>query len=274
MLSSLPTPGQLTPEQAAKVCALSVNTPADITAVIRQLIDITARAQDPIGYFAALYLHVSLAFEEALRDGTFDHPVHMARLDVVFFRRYLVALQRYLCRGAPSLCWQLSFDASRDPKPIVLQHLLLGMNAHINYDLGVATFDAFRGLVLDDLRPDFDRMNALLASLLSCIMADLTQVWPWLAIINRAFGPIDDTLINFAMRQARDQAWGLAVSLSQSSPTGQRQTLDRLQVRVSGLADTLWQPGCMLSVPLALVRASERGDPAEIIHTLAHANAS
>jgi hypothetical protein len=249
---------------------MTVQTPADVTAVIRALISLTTEAQDPIGYFAALYLHVSTSFERALSDGTFQHPQHMARLDVAFFRRYLTALQRYLSRGGPSLCWQLAFDATRDPKPIVLQHLLLGMNAHINYDLGVATFDAFRGLDLDTMRPDFERMNALLASLLSRVMADLSKVWPWLLLIDRALGPVDSTLINFAMRQARDQAWHTATTLARSSPDAQRRHLDALQVRVSALADLLWQPGCLLSLPVALIRAGERGDPAQIIQMLAN----
>ncbi len=268
-----PTPSApqraLKPHQIQEILQLTVNSPADVSHCIRRIISLTQDAQDRIGYFAALYIHVATAFEAALADGTFSHPDYMAHLDVVFFRRYLLALKKYLTNASPSLCWQIAFDATPDPHPIVLQHLLLGMNAHINFDLGIATFDAAKGQDLTPLRDDFNKMNSLLASLLTTVMDDLSQIWPWLTIIDRAFGPIDDTLINFAMRQARDHAWSIATTLAASSDsTQQRRTIDQLQTRTSALADLLWNPGCLINLPIAIIRAGERGNPRQIIKIL------
>ena len=61
--------------------------------------------------------------------------------------------------------WRVAFDAAARRRPIVLQHLLLGMNAHINLDLGVtaATFAGPEGLAT--VRRDFDAINRVLADL-------------------------------------------------------------------------------------------------------------
>ena len=62
----------------------------------------------------------------------------MERLDAIFAARYLEAVQQLWSGSVPSRSWRVAFDAATQPGPIVLQHLLLGMNAHINLDLSIA----------------------------------------------------------------------------------------------------------------------------------------
>ena len=47
--------------------------------------------------------------------------------------------------------------------PVILQHLLLGINAHINLDLGIAAVETSPGNQLAPLKNDFDMINKLLA---------------------------------------------------------------------------------------------------------------
>ncbi len=93
---------------------------------------------DATGYFAAMYLGVTTTVERGLADGTFTTPDRLSELTTAFARRYLDALRFHRRDGLPTESWQVAFRAAQTWRPTVLQHLLVGMNAHINLDLGIA----------------------------------------------------------------------------------------------------------------------------------------
>src|SRR5215207_8262817 len=115
--------------------------PTDIDGVIERLgaiiKDCIAR-KDRLGYFAALYNRVTIAVKEGIAKGKFDDGARMERLDVLFANRYIAAYEAYRAGELPSTAWFKAFNAAQGPGPIVLQHLVAGMNAHINLDLGIA----------------------------------------------------------------------------------------------------------------------------------------
>ena len=92
-----------------------------------------------LGYFAALYRKVTIKVREGIEGNFFDDGERMERLDVIFANRYLAALEAYRSDGHTAQSWMYSFQAAKQWWPIVLQHLLLAMNAHINLDLGCKT---------------------------------------------------------------------------------------------------------------------------------------
>lgn len=89
-----------------------------------------------------------------------------ARLDVAFARRHLDALDAWRERRAPSLSWRIAFEAARSRSLLVLQHMLLGMNAHINLDLGIAAAETSPGGSLAALHGDFLAINGGLAAIM------------------------------------------------------------------------------------------------------------
>ena len=152
-----------------------------ITEVVQRLdaiIDAAIVKKSRAGYFAALYRKVTIEVKEALEAGKFDGKERMEKLDVIFANRYLDAYDAY-GEGKPvSASWQVALDASKSRRPIVLQHLLLGMNAHINLDLGIAAGQTTAADQLPGLRNDFNRINAILASLVAGVKEELGQIWP------------------------------------------------------------------------------------------------
>ena len=62
----------------------------------------------------------------------------MEKLDVIFANRYIKAYYQYQTQQPASKTWEAAFVEADNYWIIVLQHLLLGMNAHINLDLGIA----------------------------------------------------------------------------------------------------------------------------------------
>ena len=109
-----------------------------VIAQLGDVIDRSLRERSRLGFFAALYRKVTIKVKEGIAAGRFDDGPRMERLDVTFANRYLEALARFRNGQPPTPCWLLSFETAATWAPIILQHLLLGMNAHINFDLGIA----------------------------------------------------------------------------------------------------------------------------------------
>src|SRR5262245_7464543 len=129
-----------------------------LTSIIRWASDNNSR----LGYFPALYRKVTIAVRDGIRRGVYDDAQRMERFDVAFANRYLDAFAAFRSGASLSSSWRLAFDSAADFWPIVLQHLLLGMNAHINLDLGIAAAATMRGHDLESIHADFDRINIVL----------------------------------------------------------------------------------------------------------------
>ena len=113
----------------------------------------------------------------------------MRRFVVIFANYYLAAYDGFRDGRIPSTAWTLTFEAAQQWWPTVLQHLLLGMNAHINLDLGIAAACAAPGDRIADLKGGFDRINALLADQVEEVLAALAQISPLLGVLNKSLGP-------------------------------------------------------------------------------------
>lgn len=222
----------------------------------------------PAGYFAALYRTVTEEVAEGIAKGEFDDGARMERLDVVFANRYLEA---YVARraGEPvTESWRLAFDAGRDWWSVVLQHLLLGMNAHINLDLGIATARAAASGDLSALRGDFLRINAILAGLVDRVQDGLASIWPLLRILDHTAASTDEALINFAMGEARDHAWSVAERLARLPRSEQDHLIRGIDRSVATFGGRVRNPGWWIGTLLKAVRLGERGSVSEKIRIL------
>src|SRR5215510_6312535 len=110
----------------------------EVIARLTDIIDISRREPGRLGYFAALYRNVTISVKNAILNGRFEDGERMEMLDVNFANRYLEAYELHSKGETPTASWQVSFEAAGHWRPLILQHLLLGINAHINLDLGIA----------------------------------------------------------------------------------------------------------------------------------------
>ena len=90
-------------------------------------------AGDKRRYFHATYQRTTVAVAEEIKRGGFADPGWVEEWDVAFAGLYLDALEADLAGRRPSRPWAIAFGAPAGLPP--LRHVLLGMNAHINYDL-------------------------------------------------------------------------------------------------------------------------------------------
>lgn len=233
-----------------------------IDEVIDALDGVVAWAGDegsPLGYFAALYRAVTARVGEGIAAGFFDDGERMERLDVVFANRYLDALETFHRGGEPTRSWAVAFEAGTRVTPIVLQHLLLGINAHINLDLGIAAAEVSPGDALPDLRKDFDRINEILASQMQRSQRDLAAISPWLGLLDTLGGRSDDELVRFSVEVARTQAWRFAVELAPLARDAWGGAIRARDRRISTLGRTILRPG-LLTGALWLIRLRESKD--------------
>src|SRR5690606_9901383 len=128
------------------------------------------------GYFAVLYRRVTARVDDGIRQGRFEDGARMERLDVVFANRYLDALARYRAGEATTRSWAVAFRAAETWNPLVLQHLLLGMNAHINLDLGIAAAETAPGAALPGLERDFHEITTLLGEMLDDVQDRIGRI--------------------------------------------------------------------------------------------------
>jgi hypothetical protein len=240
----------------------------EVIELLDGIVDTSKKDNSPLAYFAILYLKVTKKVKEAIVDNFFDDNPRMEKLDVIFANRYLAAYFAYQQKTACSLCWQKAFEAAGSYWPIVLQHLLLGINAHISLDLGVAAAEVSKGRPIIDLKGDFDKINQILAALVNDVQNDLAEIWPTLTKILRWTKKLDDQLINFSMELVRNDAWKLAVLLSEDSSNDLAAAIHERDQKVAKQADILSNPGLIPKIVLGIVRLGERGSVKEKINLL------
>jgi len=242
-----------------------------IDEVIQQLDAIIAseRAKkSPLGFFPALYRQVTVKVKQGIADNFFDDGPRMEQFDVIFANRYLTAFETYQSGNKPTRAWRVAFKAAADNELIILQHLLLGINAHINLDLGIAAAEVAPGSALPSLEGDFNKINDLLASLLDPAQEAINEFSPLLDLLDKVGGRTDEAIANFSIDKAREEAWENAQLLAGQSPTQQQSTINLLDRKVSFLGRLIENPGYILSKALEIIRFAESRNVPAIIDAL------
>ena len=241
----------------------------DVISALDEIILASEQNNDPAGYFAALYRKVTVKVKEGIASGFFDDGPRMEQLDVFFAKLYLDAYSGFSNNQPVMQSWQKAFELLTRYRPIVLQHLLMGMNAHINLDLGIAATEVSKGKNIDLLEQDFNRINKILSSLIHEVEADLSEVWPTLKHLLKLAGKVDDFLVNFSMQLARDGAWKFACELA-AAPEEQWQQLNiERDSKVAAKSAIITRPGLAVSAILFIIRLMERGSVTDKIRKLA-----
>jgi len=171
------------------------------------IVDRSGAAADRIGYFAAMYLAVTHTVRARADAGGFQDAARMERFATRFAGRYLDAHDAWRAGAPCPLSWRVAFEAAGRWRPVILQHLLLGMNAHINLDLGVTASTLADAGSLEHVRADFDAINDVLATLVDGCQQALDSVSPWMGLVDRIGRSGDETMVRFSLVVARRQAW-------------------------------------------------------------------
>ena len=217
----------------------------EVVAALTEIIDCCLEENSRLGYFPALYRKVTVRIGEGIESGEFENGEQMSRLDFVFANRYIDAFHQYRQGQPTTRSWQYAFEMAERPEPLLIQHLLLGMNAHINLDLGIAAAELCRGTALQPLKPDFFLVNEILSSLFDQVQEGINRESAAFKWVDWLAGPIDEAIGRFSLRQARRAAWGKAERLHDAPPEEAAALIDEIDREVTAIARLL----CSLDEP-------------------------
>jgi hypothetical protein len=191
-------------------------------------------AGDPRRFFHATYLRTTRAVRDALRAGRFSDPDWVERWDVAFADYYLDALRADSAGEAVPGPWAVAFRTGRErPDAPALRHVLLGMNAHINYDLPQALLAVISGAEFADpallgrRRADHQRIDEVLSQRVGAEDTELAGAVPRSAV-DTALTPLNQAASRRFLREARAKVWDNTIELNAARSLGAAAYAERL----------------------------------------------
>lgn len=235
---------------------------------IDTIIGLSRTQQSPMGYFATLYRRMTVAVSDGIQNNIFEDGARMAQFDVLFANRYLQAWSAYTSQQRCTNAWYTTFEACSNQKLVVLQHLVAGVNAHINLDLGIAAATLAPGPAIFALQNDFDKINDVIASLLQGIQDSLCKIWFPLRAIESITNGSQDAVLNFSIVTARKTSWANALALAFMPEDMRDIHINTLDAAVVTIANGIINPGTMTELLLYPVREMENTDVSKNIDLL------
>ncbi len=234
-----------------------------ISTTATDLREIALGSDDARGYFAAMYARVTGRIETAIGDGRFSDGDRMEQFACAFADYYLLAANGTV---TPPACWNAAWDVSGDRSLLIAQHLLLGINAHVNHDLALTVVEmaAERGDI-GSIRPDFNAVNEILAETYADMVDDLGRVSRW-AVAASALGGGD--AFGFSLQIAREQAWQAALAMHRLDDTDLRAYEAELDRLVTVLAHIIVSPHRLARPVIWLARRFENRDSRAVVRQL------
>ena len=262
----------------------------DVIDAIRSIIDWSIQSESPIGYFAAMYLKVTLAVRDAIQRGSntgarladsedrgvvvsdvaFDDPPRMERFLVAFASRYFDAINGHFHpdrHPAPTQVWRIAFEEDDEDPPIILQRLLIAMNAHIGLDLGI-TAAKIGGGSMQNLHNDFNKVNAIIANQVPDVMTAIQRCSPVLGTFKDELRETEVRIVTGALQVFRGVAWNFARLLALDPARGDAETIQDQDSLCAEQSEWYLNPGVPLDLIIDEIRDKESPNTARNIEEL------
>jgi hypothetical protein len=200
----------------------------DVVHNLDQIIEWSIQAQSTVGYFAVLYKRATLAVRSALNEGKFTNPELMEQFDVTFAGCYFDALNSYFLPDkyeGLTLPWEVAFLDQDSMHSTMLQHMVAGLNSHINFDLGV-TIAQMVPNAMSAFEHDFKLINALMATQVRGMLNVVQTLSPGVLWIRRAI-PNEVAVIRSLLVRFRDSAWMFAYGMATAEDHGRARRVNQ-----------------------------------------------
>ncbi|MGI8686608.1 MAG: DUF5995 family protein [Acidimicrobiales bacterium] len=212
-------------------------------------------------HFLATYKRTTVAVHDNLQRGGFLDAAWVEHWNVVFAGLYLHALEEWNRGERPAEPWAVAFEAAGDERVPPLRHVLLAMNAHVNYDLPqslLATIsdDEFAdAAVVEGRCRDHTHIDAILSSRVDAEDKELQKVeQPGdRTLLDKLLTPFNQAATKRFLSEARRKVWHNAKALA----AARRQGPDALAARLAELEE------------LSRVRVADLRVPGQVLIKLA-----
>lgn len=247
----------------------TIKTIDDVLERLDAIIDHCIATDNRVGAFAGLYRSVTAKVQTDILAGRFEDGPRMEKLDVIFALRFIDAWDDYSNNKTTTASWKLAFDCGSRKDLYHMQNVFLGMNAHINLDLGIAAAATSPGESLDLLRDDFLEINLLLSEMTEVVQAKLARLSPLMAWLDRIARNRDEQIVGFSLINARDHAWNVANLLAPIPPEEWAPIIAGVDKQIVKLGRMIIRPsGYLWKLGFALINILERKNTTEVIRLL------
>jgi hypothetical protein len=228
-----------------------------VDALVARMEGVLVQLEDdgsPARFFLGTYLRTTQAIGLAVDKRVFDDPGWVEAWDIDFATMYLDALTTYgKDPAAVARPWRLAFGADPDLRPEA--HVLLGMNAHINYDLPqslirlIPPADFADPHVLKRRHHDHKRIDRVLAARVAAEDVALQRAGGSRTALDRVASPANRWASRAFLREARRTVWKATEALHAArlrSSTTYAGRLGDLEAAAADRIDDILRPGPVL----------------------------
>lgn len=181
--------------------------------------------------FLDCYLRMTRNMLAALAAGEFHDGAWVDRLLCRFADYYFDALAAY-DRTDPATppVWRIAHDAAALPGTMTLQNLLLGVNAHINYDLVLTLvevlapeWDTLAEVDRHTRYVDYTYVNDVIARTIDVVQDEIIErATPALRLVDDLLGPVDEWVTEKVIVDWREEVWRHAVAMLAATDHAER----------------------------------------------------
>jgi hypothetical protein len=181
--------------------------------------------------------------QAAVQAGEFEDNSWVDRMLDNFAIYYFAALDAYENGSVETPpVWLVAFTAAGQPRTHALQNLVLGVNAHINFDLVFTVAELLEGewAQLETARRqtryrDYCRVNEIISRTIDMVQDQVLEQWsPSMGLMDDLFGKLDEWLVTQKITGWREQVWEQAIRYVELSDADGRLAL-RQQVEAASL---------------------------------------
>lgn len=197
--------------------------------------------------FLSCYHLMSTNMMVSLQNKEFNDHIWVDQLLHRFADYYFESLSCYDCGDATPEVWNYAHKATSHSHLSEIQLLILGVNAHINYDLVLALYDLLKpewNSLSEDQKlqryNDHFHVNKVIANTIDKVQDDvLAPLSPELRWIDRLLGRLDEYLISKLILSWREEVWENTQHLLSLEPLEEqekfRQELERAVLKKADL---------------------------------------
>ena len=186
--------------------------------------------------FLDCYLRMTRNMLAALAAGEFRDGAWVDRLLCRFADYYFDALAAY-DRTDPATppVWRVAHDAAATSGTMTLQNLLLGVNAHINYDLVLTLVEVlvpeWENLAETERNTryiDYTYVNDVIARTIDVVQDEIVErATPALRLVDDLLGPVDEWVTEKIIVDWREEVWRHALAMLAAADPAEREAQRR-----------------------------------------------
>ncbi|MBX2893771.1 MAG: hypothetical protein KF734_22865 [Saprospiraceae bacterium] len=200
--------------------------------------DVWEKDSDQRYVFQRCYGMMSRNMAQAIATGRFTDAQWVERLMLRFADYYYDALTLYEQQhpDTPPV-WQQVHDVALQKRLHIMQHLLLGINAHINYDLPLALYDGLHAEWPTLAEPerqirktDHETVNIIIAETIDAVQDEVIEPRsPVMALADRLMGRMDEWLLAQLITGWRTEVWRVTLDLLTAADPNQWENIRAAQ---------------------------------------------